>query len=230
MKMRSKFSNYLLLVLILCTAAAAWIFEPRSYIADSHTAVELETVIPSQFGEWQEMKQVAGLIVNPQLQEKLDTLYSQILTRSYVNAKGQRVMLSIAYGRDQRSYMAVHYPEVCYPAQGFSLLSNRLGTIDFNGRPYAVRQLETQLGKQRYEPVTYWTTIGEYRSLGGFKKRLLELQYGFAGEIPDGLLFRVSSIGTDTPNQLALQQQFISALLNEVTPKQRTFLTGARDL
>jgi EpsI family protein len=230
MNMRSKFSNYLLLVLILCTAAAAWIFEPRSYIADADTAVELETVIPSQFGEWQEMKQVAGLIVNPQLQEKLDTLYSQILTRSYVNAKGQRVMLSIAYGRDQRSYMAVHYPEVCYPAQGFSLLSNRLGTIDFNGRPYAVRQLETQLGKQRYEPVTYWTTIGEYRSLGGFKKRLLELQYGFAGEIPDGLLFRVSSIGTDTPNQLALQQQFISALLNEVTPKQRTFLTGARDL
>ena len=33
--------------------------------------------------------------------------------------RGRQIMLSIAYGEDQRDGMKLHYPEVCYPAQGF---------------------------------------------------------------------------------------------------------------
>lgn len=47
-------------------------------------------------------------VVNPQTQELLDKLYSQILTRTYVNAKGYRIMLSLAYGSDQRGALQAH--------------------------------------------------------------------------------------------------------------------------
>jgi EpsI family protein len=228
--MRQKKLNILLFALMVCASLVAWYFVPRNYLADKGSSFELETVIPEKFGNWQMLNQNSNQIINPQIQEKLDSLYSQILTRTYISKNGNRVMLSIAYGRDQRSYMAVHYPEVCYPAQGFSLKSNQIAQISVNGSPFNVRQLETQLGNQRYEPVTYWTTIGEFRSLGGFKKRLLELQYGFSGDIPDGLLFRVSSIGQDTSTQFAAQEEFLSALINAVEKDKRAVLTGLREI
>ncbi|MDZ7919084.1 exosortase-associated protein EpsI, B-type [Rhodoferax sp.] len=228
--MRHKKINLYLFALMVCASLIAWYFVPRAYMADKSDGVDLETIIPEKFGEWQALKQSSNQIINPQLQEKLDSLYSQILTRTYINVNGHRIMLSIAYGKDQRSYMAVHYPEVCYPAQGFTLKSNRIAKIDINGSPYNVRRIETQLGSQRFEPVTYWTTIGDYRSLGGFKKRLLELQYGFSGKIPDGLLLRVSSIGQDTPKQFSIQDDFLSALIEAVQEDQRKVLTGLREI
>ncbi len=228
--MQQKKINVLLFALMVCASLVAWFFVPRNYLADKTSSFALETLIPEQFGNWQLLNQNSNQIINPQIQEKLDSLYSQILTRTYINRNGNRIMLSIAYGRDQRSYMAVHYPEVCYPAQGFSLKSNQVAKISINGSPFNVRQLETQLGNQRHEPVTYWTTIGEFRSLGGFKKRLLELQYGFAGDIPDGLLFRVSSIGQDTSTQFAIQEDFLSVLINAVEKDKRVFLTGLHEI
>lgn len=228
--MQHKKINIWLFALMVCASFVAWYFVPRNYLADKGNTFELKTVVPEKFGEWEALSQNSNQIINPQIQEKLESLYSQILTRTYINRNGNWVMLSIAYGRDQRSYMAVHYPEVCYPAQGFSLKSNQITKINVNGSPFNVRQLETQLGNQRYEPVTYWTTIGEFRSLGGFKKRLLELQYGFSGYIPDGLLFRVSTIGQDTPAQFAIQEEFLSALIKAVETDKRAILTGLREI
>jgi EpsI family protein len=40
---------------------------------------------------------------------------------AYVNASGYRIMLSLAYGSDQRGALQAHKPEVRYPAQGFTL-------------------------------------------------------------------------------------------------------------
>lgn len=222
--------NIYLFALMICAAFTGWYFVPRTYLADKNTQLELERLVPKEFGIWKNLDNTSNQIVNPQLQETLDSLYSQILTRTYISENGNRIMLSIAYGRDQRSYMALHYPEVCYPAQGFSLKSNQIAKISINGAPFNVRQIETQLGNQRYEPVTYWTTIGEFRSLGGFKKRLLELQYGFSGDIPDGLLFRVSTIGKDTPTQFAIQEEFLSALIKSVETDKRAILTGLREI
>lgn len=219
--------NTLLLALMFCAATAGWLYIPKVFTADAHPAIELQQILPLRFDGWQEMKESAVQIVNPEEEEKLKALYSQQLTRSYINASGHRVMLSIAYGRDQRAYFAVHYPEVCYQAQGFLISSNSIEEIPYGETSLAVRRLETSQGKKRYEPVTYWTTIGEYRSLGGFKKRIIELSYGLNGKIPDGLVFRVSSIGQDSNEQFNIQQGFITSLLNAVAPDQRKLLIGS---
>jgi EpsI family protein len=215
-----------LLALMIISAVISSAMQPRIFLADRRPKFELKQLLPTSIGEWQELKQTNGQIVNPQQQEKLNALYSQLLTRSYVHASGQQIMLSIAYGRDQRSYMALHYPEVCYPAQGFRVITNQISNFNGTDQTFSVRRLETALGEQRYEPVTYWTTIGDFRSLGGFGKRLIELQYGLNREIPDGVLFRVSSIGRDSDHQFTVQQNFINALLVSVSPDQRLLLIG----
>jgi EpsI family protein len=199
-------------------AAAAWKLTPTRRMATLHGEINLEAQIPQRFGDWQVDTSAVGGVVNPQQEELLKQLYSQILSRTYVNAQGQRVMLSIAYGNDQRDGMQLHYPEVCYPAQGFRLLSNNKVDLSLAGVRIPARRLETVLANQRYEPVTYWTVIGETAVRGGSDKKLVEMQYGFKGLIPDGLLFRVSSIDRDTPAAFVLQDQFAEALLSGVTP------------
>lgn len=61
------------------------------------------------------------LEITPELANNLDKLYSQTLTRTYINNDGYRIMLSVAYGENQLSsdVTQVHRPEFCYVAQGF---------------------------------------------------------------------------------------------------------------
>jgi len=66
--------------------------------------------------DWREDPQRIVQVVDPQTRELLDKLYSETLSRTYVNANGYRIMLSLAYGSDQRDSLQVHKPEVCYPA------------------------------------------------------------------------------------------------------------------
>lgn len=207
-------------------ALAAWRLTPTQRLASLHGELNIESSIPKAFGDWQVDESFVG-VVNPQQEQLLKQLYSQILTRSYVNrTTGERVMLSIAYGNDQRDGLQLHYPEICYPAQGFQLLSNRKVDLQLAGRTIPARQLETAFGRQRFEPVTYWTVIGETAVRGGTDKKLAEMRYGFRGLIPDGLLFRVSSIDRSSPNAFALQQRFADGLLSAVPTAVRGRFAG----
>ena len=181
----------------MCGAAVAgFAARPSAKAADRGNAIVLETAVPRGFGEWTELPDQTSQVVNPQTQELLDKLYSQVLTRTYVNKQGYRIMLSMAYGDDQRGGLQAHRPEVCYPAQGFKLGTDR---GRHRWRPASasidVRRLTTTLGA-RDEPVTYWLTVGDQVIKNKFDKRIAEIRLGLTGQIPDGLLFRVSSIDT----------------------------------
>lgn len=214
-------------LLMGAAAIAAWRMTPTRRMATLHGELNLEVQVPKQFGEWQFDTSASAGVVNPQQEELLKQLYSQILSRTYVHrSTGQRVMLSIAYGNDQRDGLQMHYPEICYPAQGFRLVSNRKVDLKIGGLSIPARRLETVFGNQRFEPVTYWTVIGETAVRGGADKKIAEMRYGFEGLIPDGLLFRVSSIDRDTVAALALQDQFVSSLLAAVSDGIRARLAG----
>lgn len=219
----------LALLLMGGAAGAAWQLTPRTRMSTLHGDFQLEQVVPKQFGDWQMDERAVGGVVNPQQEELLKQIYSQILTRTYVNSQGERVMLSIAYGNDQRDGMQMHYPEVCYPAQGFQLKSSKPVELRIADRVIPARRLETVLGNQRYEPVTYWTVVGESAVRGGVSKKLVEMRYGFEGLIPDGLLFRVSTIGRESQREFVLQSSFSDALLAAVPEMQRNRLVGKID-
>ena len=158
-------------------------------------------------------------------QEMIDKVYTQTLNRSYVNPAGYRIMLAIAYGDDQRDAMQLHYPEVCYPAQGFSLNGKEKGTMLTENGIIPVTRIQTNLG-QRNEPVTYWTTVGDQVFRGGIEKKLVEIGYGLNGQIPDGMLIRISSIDPESSHAFTMQAQFADQMLRALAPKYKQKLNG----
>jgi EpsI family protein len=210
-------------------AAAGYWLTPTRRLADLRAArLNLNNDVPGRFGDWHiDPIRYVG-IVNPETEALLNRLYNQQLARTYVNGAGQRVMLSIVYGEDQRQRdgNALHYPEVCYPAQGFEVKAARTGTLEVPGGSIPVKRLETQLGGRRQEPVTYWTTLGDQATLGGVRRRLAELRYGLNGIVADGVLFRVSSIGDDSRAEFSLQERFVVDLLGALPPALRQQLAG----
>ena len=215
----------LLCVLMAASAAMAHLARPTVKIADSGPRVDLETLFPREFGDWRIDSRTPVILPSPDLQAKLDAIYNQVLSRTYVNAEGERVMLSVAYGGDQSDGTSAHRPEVCYPAQGFQVLGNEVGTIDLDGRQMPVKRLQSRLGA-RYEPITYWITVGDRVTLSGTEQKLAQLSYSTRGVIPDGMLVRVSSIGSDTLAAFKVQRAFIGEMAQAMPAALRQQVIG----
>ncbi len=198
---------------------------PSEKTALAANAISLESIVPTRFGDWAFLPERTSQVVNPQIKEELDKLYSQILTRTYVNPQGYRIMLSIAYGGDQRGGLQAHRPEVCYPGQGFRIASIEDGQLPTAYGSIDVRRLATSLGP-RNEPVTYWLTVGDQVVNNKLDKRLAEIRLALTGQIPDGLLFRISSIDDDTRRAFAAQQQFVAEMMAAVPGGVRKQLSG----
>ncbi len=198
---------------------------PTILIADLKPKVDLEQLIPRQFGEWRELQQSSSPIVNPQQAAVLKKIYTQSLSRSYVNAVGAVVMLSMAYGANQSRDIALHYPEVCYPYQGFEVLSNQKGLLNSGYGDIQVTRLTTKLGN-RFEPITYWSTLGDQVMRDGLTTRLMRVKYAFMGQIPDGLIFRISTISVTENVANELHEAFVRTLMDSLTPESRIQVIG----
>lgn len=224
--MNTHYRNVFLMALMAAATLLAIVFHPTHRVADDGPPINLETMIPKQFGDWKEDPKTLASVISPDVQANLNKVYTKYLSKTYVNTRtGKSIMLSIAYGKDQRSDTAVHYPEVCYPAQGFEVLGSQLAKLETTDRSIPVRKLETKL-RERYEPVTYWITIGDYVSLTGFDRRIKELKYGFNGMIPDGILFRVSSINMNSTEAFRDQEDFVSEMFMSLPLTSRNRLSG----
>jgi EpsI family protein len=218
----------LVVALASATAYGAQALKPTQLLVSAQGRISIEDAVPKQFGDWSLDPFAGGGVVNPQQQEALNKIYNQLVSRTYVDRQGRRIMVSIAYGEDQRDGMTVHYPEICYPAQGFELQDKQVGQVQTPQGVIPVRRLVTQMGSSRTEPVTYWVMIGRQATLGGVQKKLIELNYAVEGVIPDGLLFRVSSIDKDTAAAFALQERFIQQIVPALEAQARVRLTGLR--
>jgi len=214
-------------LLMAAAAAGGQAMVPTKRMALLRGPFKLDDIVPSSFAGWEVDNQAVKGIVNPQTQALLNTLYSQLLDRVYVDGEGYRIMLSIAYGADQADDdVQLHYPEVCYPAQGFRLKSNKVEQLMLPQGALHVRRLETQFSDSRFEPVTYWTIIGDQQSLGGWDRKMSEIHHGLKGEIVDGLLFRVSSIDRNSQQAFEVQAGFIKDIVAAMTPQGRRQLAG----
>jgi EpsI family protein len=229
--MRSRQMALLISILMLIAALGGILARPDTAAANVAPAPSLATMIPEHFGDWRGER--SEHVVNPQERQLLDKLYGETLSRIYVNSSGYMIMLSLAYGRDQRNDLTAHMPEVCYPALGFTLHKNESGELPTRFGNIAVRRLLTSRGA-REEPVTYWFTFGaELIALNQaerrFRTRLMALRYAATGRIPDGLLFRVSSIDRDHVRARQIQDEFVNDLLRVLPPVERKRLSGLGD-
>lgn len=198
-------------------AALAVAWRPSSKLADGRPKVDLEQMFPRTFGDWKMDTGLPVQLVAPDVQQLLATIYSQTLSRTYVNAKGDRIMLSVAYGGDQSDATRAHRPEVCYPAQGFQIMASQVGLVSTATHPLRVRQLVAKAGP-RVEPITYWVMVGDYVVLSGTEQKLAQLRYSTGGVVPDGMLVRVSNIDSDVASAYGLHGHFIRQMSAAMRP------------
>jgi EpsI family protein len=211
---------------MLCASLLAVALKPTHRMADDGPKVNLETLIPRQIGGWRIDPNVRPVQVSPDLEEALKKTYDQILERTYVDDRGRRVMVSLVYGTDELTEaLSAHRPENCYYTQGFQIVLAESGTLDVGATVLPAKKLVAIQGT-RQEPITYWMTVGDKVVMPGFNRRLTQAEYGLTGTIPDGVLMRVSSIGSDWEAQFEVQGKFLADLVSSVDPAHRGKLIG----
>ncbi|MBL0010777.1 MAG: EpsI family protein [Nitrosomonas sp.] len=222
---KSFFISIILGVLMVLSGALTLALTPTNKIADLQEKLDLEILIPSRFGDWKIDESIIPLQVDAETQAKLNEIYNQTLSRTYVNSLGERIMLSVAYGGDQSDNLAVHKPEVCYYAQGFEIMKTFADELLTQYGKLPIKRLLAIKGN-RNEPITYWVTVGNKVVLPGIDEKLQQLRYGLTGSVPDGMLVRVSSIDSDKDKAYQIQTIFIQDLLSTLDVKERTRLIG----
>ncbi len=215
-------------VLLCCAAAAAAAaaMVPRQGIVDDRPKIVLETMVPNRFAGWTLDPRVLPVVASADLQKVIEESYDQTLARTYVNAEGYQIMLSIAYGGRRNQGMDIHRPEVCYPAQGLALRRDTVAAqLVLDAHTLPIKRLVAGNGN-RNEPISYWLVIGRDIASFGYGHRIALLKYGLTGRVPDGMLVRVSSVDKNEARSFAMQDAFLRDLLAAVAPADRERLLG----
>lgn len=214
------------MLLMVASAAMAHIWKPDIHMADVRPKLDLATVFPKQVGEWTADANVPLQIISPDQQALLNKIYNQTLNRVYINDKRERIMLSVAYGGDQSEGTRAHRPEVCYPNQGFEMLSNAAANLNLAAdHELRVRRLVARQDA-RTEPITYWIVVGDHIALSSTEQKLEQMRYSLSRVLPDGMLVRISTIQNDTDDAFRVQERFIRQLLTAVQPDFRSRVFG----
>lgn len=217
--------NGVMLAAMLGASGLAVALRPDHKIADQGPAVNLEAMLPSQFGDWRVDDKLVYQQVSPETTAALNKIYTQMLTRTYVNSDGYRIMLSVPYGANQSDGLAAHDPEGCYPAQGFQILSKRKDVLQTAIGQVPLRRMEANSGS-RHELVSYWFTVGATAINNDWDRKKAQWHYALKRQIPDGLLVRVSSIDGDSEHAYKIQDAFIDQMLSAASPEARARLAG----
>jgi len=212
------------LVLIVATVAGVML-KPAELVAEQGPKIDLETLIPKQFESWQVDSSIMPLQASPDQEEAIKNIYSQILTRTYINSLGQRIMLSIVYGDGFDRQLDVHRPEYCYAAQGFEVSQYTDQIIRTLFGDLSVRRLVASKSL-RIEPISYWVKIGDKALSSTFERKLQRIKQNLTGQVGSGMLIRVSSIDNNKDLAYKEQEDFINAMLKAMPDVQRRKLIG----
>lgn len=212
--------------LMFAATVFAYVLRPTIRLAEHGPRFDLELVVPKSFDDWRIDDSLPLILPAADVQAAISRIYNQTLARTYVNSQGQRVMLSIAYGGDQSDSFKLHRPEGCYAGQGFQILKKTTSQLSTAYGSIPVVNLIAQLDR-RNEPVSYWMIIGDQIALSDLDIKKVKLQYALRGEIPDGMLVRVSSISPDEKQAYELHKNFTDALAQAVSSENRWRFIGA---
>jgi EpsI family protein len=224
---------FLASIAILGAAVLAKVLEPHELMARSSASLNLEQIIPRQFGTWKLLPEISPVIpADPEGYVEPDPnsarIYSQEVGRGYTDGHGHVVMLMVAYGPVQNFRLKAHRPEMCYTAQGFRVSEKTGAELSYRADALPIKMARLTAEREaRFEPISYWMRVGNDISNGVIDRQLIRLKYGLRGIVPDGALIRVSTIGLPKDESYQLQDQFIRDLLAAIPPSELNFFTGA---
>lgn len=212
-------------MLMVSSSVLTKVMTPTVISADQQAKINLDILIPKEFGSWKIDSSTASPIVNPTVQGALEKIYNQTLSRTYINNEGERIMLAIAYGGSQKTDLHAHRPEICYAASGFDIGKMTKAFVDTTiGRIPVMHLVAKQ--NARNEPITYWIRVGNTLTRGWVEQKIAAISYGLTGKVPDGVLVRVSAISNDEQDSFRMQQVFLTAMLQAMRSEDRFWLVG----
>jgi len=210
----------------------AWWLTPHTTWFEYIGSPQFEKLIPKQFGDWTLVESgLSNNIVNPEQQEAINSVYSQVVSRVYEEkTTGRRLILSVAYGDNQTYSKQLHRPEACYSTAGFKITDYREEVVKVIGKQINMNRM-TAIAGPRVEYISYWIRIGDKVISGpALSLNYARMAMGLKGYIADGLLFRVSEISNDEKESYALQEKFIQDLLRSLSPVGQNVLIGSSGL
>jgi EpsI family protein len=224
--MSPRLRSAILAILMLTASIAAVGMRPTRHTTENGPRINLEAMIPKEFGGWHLIDQGTSVVADPGTQALINKIYNQTLSRAYANSAGYRIMLSISYGGDQSDDLQVHRPEVCYAAQGFEIISEEVGQLATPWGQLPIKRVITTQGARK-EPVTYWIVVGGKATPAGIRNKLARLTFGLRGTIPDGMLVRISSIDPDVQQGYLAHAAFANDMLAALNPSDRSSVAGS---
>ena len=86
------------MLFMIIAAGLAYALHPTHKIADEGEKVNLEAMIPKQFGDWKLDETMHPQKVSAEVESNLEMIYNQTLSRTYINKQGEQIMQSNASG------------------------------------------------------------------------------------------------------------------------------------
>lgn len=210
-------------LMVLSSGAAVMLAPPE--LPDTGQKVSLEAEIPQAFGDWKVDKSIVPVAMSADVESALYEVYDAVLGRTYINSRGDRMMLSVGYTRQQGGKQKPHWQEICYRAQGFAVEGLRRGPAHVAGRDIPVtRMVATQ--RSRVEPVTYWLTLGDQVVENRWDRMARLLAMGLQRETADGYLVRISSVTEQADAAFASHLRFADDLAGALPPDRARKLFG----
>lgn len=214
---------------LLIFGALGWLLQPT--IEEAPHGPSIAERLPAKVGRWQlqavSFEQISASSDNLSAEQP----YDEVTSRTYADAKGESIMVTLAYGRNQRQEIKIHRPELCYPAQGFQVKS--LESTTYHGvrsqttsQPLIGKRMVTH-GGDFDEIVSYWIRIGDTYSDSALKTRLTILREGLKGRMTDGILVRVSQRvypNTEPAQSFQEQNEFLTQFVASMDPSMKNLL------
>lgn len=210
---------------LIAAAGGAFALTPRNrlnLLGDK----KLEEAVPLTIGSWHVTPSNAVILPEAQEGTLSAQLYDQTVSRLYLSSTELPVMMVIAYGSTQSDQLQLHRPEVCYTAVGFEI--SRAERVEIPVAPPSVlpaREL-VATSNDRTEPILYWTRIGDYLPASSGEQRLMKLRNELAGNIADGVLVRLSTVGDPSAGTFESLQRFAKEMLDATAPAALPALVG----
>jgi EpsI family protein len=215
---------WLFLIMMLAGAGLSERLKPTALAAPLSSA-ELNGFVPDAFGEWRQAESLNSPLPDVELQAQINRVYDGVLQKVYVRADGVRVMLLLAYNRQQMGLARAHRQELCYQSSGAEVLNQEYVDIALPRGALTVMRMHTVNGA-RQEPLTYWFTVGNRAAVAPGDLLMAQVMAGLTGQAPDGFLVRVSSISTHPRQAHAIQAEFIQTMLGAMPPQRALRLSG----
>ncbi|MXO87045.1 EpsI family protein [Altererythrobacter aurantiacus] len=176
---------------------------------------EFEEMVPRTVGGYEVVSE-SGVVLPPP-DTLRDRLYDNLATRVYSKEQATPIMLLLAYNNTQDGVLQVHRPEVCYPVGGFELTPTQELPIAAAGRTIP-SNFFTATGPDRVEQVAYFTRLGSAYPRSWAEQRLSVVRANLAGNIPDGMLMRVSMLSPNRENALEQLRDFAANFIAASPP------------